>query len=273
MKWGLLGVRLGTVGVSIVILAIVIMGVIPLAMGGMNIDIPEGPTSWTVQEDVIAYNQTVKIYNGGFYDFEDFSLHLYLEDDDGNVITDYRSTPVDINTGRTTDVSIDMEIDPDEIGEEGMRNIVFNGTTFDMLVEMETTYMMKLLTLKANISQEMEWAPMINDYGINEEGIHYTMVGSQIEINVPYFIEASDMLDGTEIGIDCTLRNCTSIMANTTDRITLHGYTEGTLFLLLSEEASQWLMFHEEELIFEFEIEVEGVTADHVYHYQWYPPM
>jgi len=273
MKWGLLGVKLGILGVNIVIVAILIMSVVPLAMGGMNIEIPESHNSWTVTNNVIALNQPVDIYNGGYYDFEEFSMHLYLEDDQGNVITDQQTTPMDINAGRTTRVNINIRIDLDDISEEGMRNLVFNGTTYQMLVELQTDYMMKLMTMKANISEEMEWDPMIHDYGIREWDIHYGMVGDQIELYVPYYIEASDMLDGTDVGIDCALRNYTSIIGNASEEVTLHGYTEGTLHFLLSEEASQWMLHHEQELIFVFQIEVEGVTADHVYHYQWYPPM
>lgn len=273
MKWGLLGVRLGILGVSIVIVVIILMSIVPLAMGGLDIEIPEGQTSWTVQENVISLNQPVRIYNGGFYDFEDFTVHFYLEDEDGNVITDYQNPPADINTGETTTLNINLRIDLDDIGEEGMRNLVFNGTSFDMLVELKTGYMMKLVWANVNASQEMDWEPLINDYGINEWGIHYNMVGDRMEMVVPYFIQASDMLNGLDVGIECTLSNATSVMGTAVDQITMHGYTEGTLEFLLSEEASQWLLHNEDELTLSFQIGFEGVAEEHVYNYHWYPPM
>jgi hypothetical protein len=273
MKWGLLGVRLGILGVNIVIIAILVMSVVPLATDGIDVEIPEGHGDWTVTDSVIAFNQPVRIYNGGYYDFEDFSVHFYLEDDHGNVITDYASQPVDIVTGKRTTVNINMVIDLDDIGEDGMRNLVFNGTTFDMLAEIQTSYMMKLLTMSANLSEQMEWDPMIHDYGIRDWDIHYSLVGTRIQLDVPYYIDASDMLNDIDVGIDCRLRNYTSTIAETTDLVTLYGHTEGTLQFLISEEASQWMLHNDEELIFVLQIEVEGVTADHVCHYQWYAPM
>jgi hypothetical protein len=272
MKWGLLGVKLGILGINIVIIVIIIMSIVPLAMGGMDVDIPEGQTSWTVQNNVISLSQPVKIYNGGFYDFEDFAVHFYLEDDVGNVITDYRNSPVDINAGERTTVNIDLRIDLNDMGEEAMKNLVFNGTTFNMLVEMNTAYMMKLIWLNVNVSQEMEWEALIQDYGINEWNIQYFMNGSQMQIQAPYFIEASNMLDGQDVQIDCRVRNSTSVMGNDSQQVTLHGYTEGTFTFLLSEEASQWLLHNEEELVFDFQIGVEGVTGEHTFNYHWYPP-
>ncbi|NYT12015.1 MAG: hypothetical protein GKC03_05615 [Methanomassiliicoccales archaeon] len=271
MKWGLLGVRLGILGINIVIIVIIIMSIVPLATGGMDVDIPEGQTSWTVQDNVISLSQPVRIYNGGFYDFEDFTVHFYLEDSDGSVITDYRNSPVDIDAGKRTTVNINLRIDLNDMGEEGMRNLVFNGTTFNMLVEIDTAYMMKLIWLNVNVSEEMEWEPLIQDYGINEWGIQYYMVGSQMQIDVPYFIEASEMLNDQDVGIDCVLRNDTSVMGNASEQVTLQGYTEGTLSFLLSEEASQWLLHNEEELTFDFQIEVEEVTGNQEYHYHWDP--
>jgi hypothetical protein len=273
MKWGLLGVRLGILGITIVIIVIIIMSIVPLAMGGMDVDIPEGEGSWTAHDNVISMSQPIRIYNGGFYDFEDFTVHFYLEDSLGNVITDYRNNPVDIEAGERTTVNINLLIDLDDMGEEGMKNLVFNGTTFNMMVEMNTGYMMKLIWLNVNVTEEMEWEALINDYGINEWGIQYYMIGSQMQIEVPYFIETSEMLDGQEAGVDCVLRNATSVMGNASDQVTFHGYTEGTLSFLLSEEASQRLLHNEEELIFDFQIEVEEVTGNQEYEYHWYPPM
>ena len=110
MRWGLLGVRLGVIGVNIVILVIIVLSVLPLAMGGLEINIPEDEGSQWTADDVISFSQPVRIYNGGYYDIEDFVVYFHLEDSQGNVISDYRNMPVDINAGRRTTVNIAMEI-------------------------------------------------------------------------------------------------------------------------------------------------------------------
>ncbi|MFP4170685.1 MAG: hypothetical protein ACLFUV_06670 [Methanomassiliicoccales archaeon] len=269
MRWGLLGIRLGMLGINLVIIAIILMSLLPLLSGALEVRMPEGQESWQVEDDYITLSQPVSITNEGFYDMEDFTVRFLLEDVDGNVITDYENLPVDINTGGTTDVNINLRIDMDDIGEEGMRNLVFNGTTFDMLVELRTDYMLNLVTLMANVSEEMGWDPLINDYGLDTHGIHHSFQGDRLEIVAPFFVDASEMMDGRTVNIDCTLRNSTSTLSTASESITLNGYTEGQLDFLLDPSTSAYMANHSEELTFDLEVEAEGVTVEESVPYQW----
>jgi len=272
MRWGLLGVRLGVIGVNIVILVIIVLSVLPLAMGGLEIDIPEDEGSQWTADDVISFSQPVRIYNGGYYDIEDFVVYFHLEDSQGNVISDYRNMPVDINAGRRTTVNIAMEIDPEDIGEEEMRNLVFNGTTFEMLVELEAKYMMRLMEIHVNHTEEMEWEPLIRDYGINLWGVYAQYNGSQMELVAPFFVDASEILNGQTVNVECILSNGTSVLGTDTEIVTLQQFTEGDMSFLLSEEATDWLSSHSDELTFTILIEFDGVEAQQVTQYYWTPP-
>lgn len=272
MKLGLLGVRLGILGVYIVIIAIIALAIFPLVYGGIEIDVQEGEDSnFSVSGNKISFRQPVRVYNGGFYDIEDFVFHFYLEDEDGNVISDYTNMPVDIDAGKYTTVMISLDIDLDEIEEETLRNMVFNGTVLEMLVELRTKYMLQLMELEVNYTDEMEWEPLIRDYGIEEWGIYTQYNGSQMEIVAPFFVDASEMLDDEIITLDCTLSNSTAILGADSETITLHQYTQGEFRFRLDENATSWLANHSEELTFTMTLEVAGVDASAIFYYYWNP--
>jgi len=273
MKLGLLGVRLGILGVYIVVLVIILLAILPLVYGGIEIEIPEGEnSSFSVDENRISFRQPVRIYNGGFYDIEDFVIHFYLEDENGNVISDCTNMPVDINAGRRTTVLISLDIDLDEIEEETLRNMVFNGTLLEMLVELRTRYMLQLMELEVNYTDEMEWEPLIRDYGIEQWGIYTQYNGSQMVIIAPFFVDASEMLDNQMLTLNCTLSNSTALLGLDEETITLHQYTQGEFRFTLDEQATSWLANHSEELTFTISLEVAGVDASATFYYYWNPP-
>ena len=198
-------------------------------------------------------------------------VHFYLEDDAGSVIADYWNMPVDIDAGRRTTVNILMEIDQEDISDEQMRNLVFNATTLGMLVELEAKYMMKLIEINVNHTEEMQWEPLIQDYGIYQEGVRAESSGPQMEIVAPFFVSASEILDGQNVVVNCTLANSTSALGTDSQNITLHQYTDGELRFMLSEEVSTWMSSHTEELTFSFIIGFNGAESQQTIQYFWDP--
>ncbi len=271
MKWALLGVRLGTIAVSIVIAIIIILSILPLAMGGLDVDIPETQeSSWTLQDDVFSFSQPIRVNNGGYYDIEDFSVSFEISDDMGNKITDYVNTPVDLTAGETTQFNVMLRIDLDDISNEAISNMVFNGTTFDTEVEIEAQYMMKLMKMSVNASEQMDWSPLIQDYGV--ENVYHTSNDSAITLHAPYYISASDMLNGQSITVDCVLSNSTSIIGESSETITLSQYTTGEFLFPLSEQTSQFMLNNSQSLTLDMTVGFHGVEQQMTFDYYWEAP-
>lgn len=233
-------------------------------------DIPETQeSSWTLQDDVFSFSQPVRINNGGYYHIEDFSIKFNISDHSGNTITDYANTPVDLVAGETTQFNVVLRIDLDDINDEAMRNMVFNGTTFDTEIEIEAQYMMKLMKMSVNASEQMDWDPLIQDYGV--EGVYHTSNGSAITLHAPYFVSASDMISGQSITVDCVLSNHTSVLGESSDVITLHQ-TTGEFLFPLSEEASHYMLNNSEHLTLEMTVGFHGVDVETTFDYYWEAP-
>jgi len=273
MRWGLLGVRLLIIAVNLIVAAIIILAVIPLAVGGLDIDIPEtGESGWTLEGDVLHLNAPISVYNGGFYDFEDFSLGLHVEDENGDEVLDERTDPVDLKAGRSTDVDLGLSLDIGDVPIEAKRQLVFEGASFEISVNIETYYMMSLMKLGITITDEMQWSPLINDYGIGQSGIYYQYSGSQIEMIVPYYISASELVDGYVIQVTSELSNSTSVLATGSEYVTLTQSTVGEFSFILTEEATLWLATHSETLTVTIELIMMGATASESFQYYWNSP-
>ncbi|MDD1773766.1 MAG: hypothetical protein LUQ14_03985 [Methanomassiliicoccales archaeon] len=273
MRWGLFGVKLGIVAVNLIIAAIILLAVVPLATGGLDVDIPQtGESSWTLEGDVLQLNAPISVYNGGFYDLEDFSLGLHVEDENGDQVMDDRTDPVDLKAGRTTDVDLGLNLDIGDVPLERKRQLVFEGASFDISVTVQTYYIMSLMKLEMTISDEMQWSPLISDYGIDQSGIRYQYSGSQIEMIVPYHISTSDLVNGHVIGVSSELRNSTSVLGTGSEYVTLTQFTNGEFHFILTQDSTNWLATHSETLNVTLDLTFMGATASETFQYYWNTP-
>ncbi len=270
MRWGLLGVRLLIVAVNLIIAAIIILAVIPLAAGGLDVDIPEtGESSWTLDGDILHLNAPISVYNGGFYDFEDFSIGLHIEDENGDQVMDDRTDPADLKAGKSTDVDLELSLDIGDVSDDIKRQLVFEGALFEISIDVETYYMMGLMKLGMTMNDEMQWNPLINEYGIDEYGIHHQQSGSQIEVVVPYYISSSEFLNGRVVQVSSQLRNSTSVLGTGSEYVTLMQFTEDEFSFILTEESSLWLATHSGTLTVDMQLTMMGAEASESFQFYW----
>lgn len=274
MRWGLLAVRLGIIAVNIVIALIILLAVIPLATGGLDVNVPSSnESSWTLDGQVLHLSAPVSVYNGGFYDIEDFSLRMQVVDESGNEIMDDRSIPANLKSGNTTDVPLQLSLDIGNVSQEAKRKIVFDGALFNISLNIEAHYIMKLMKLGIAVEDEIRWDPLINEYRIDQSQIRFEYSGSQIEMIVPYFISTSQMVYGYEINVTSELRNSTSVLGEGSDQVTLTPSTSGEFRFMLSQEASIWLATHSETLTIYLSLDFMGASAEESLQYYWSAPI
>lgn len=274
MRWGLLAVRLGIIAVNIVIALIIILAVIPLATGGLDVNVPNSnESSWTLDGQVLHLSAPVSVYNGGFYDIEDFSLRMQVVDESGNEIMDDRSIPANLRAGKTTDVPLELSLDIGNVSQEAKRKIVFEGASYNISLSIEARYIMKLMKLGIAVEDEMRWDPLINEYRIDQSQIRYEYNGSQIELIVPYYISTSQMVNGYEINVTSELRNSTSVLGEEFNQTTLTPNPNHEFRFPLSQEASIWLATHSETLTINLRIDFMGANAEESIQYYWDAPI
>jgi hypothetical protein len=274
MRWGLLAVRLGIIAVNIVIALIIILAVIPLATGGLDVNVPNSnESSWTLDGQILHLSAPVSVYNGGFYDIEDFSLRMQVVDESGNEIMDDRSIPANLRAGKTTPVPLELSLDIGNLSQEAKRKIVFEGASFNISLSIEAHYIMKLMKLGIAVEDEMHWDPLINEYRIDQSQIRYEYSGSQIVMIVPYYISTSQMVYGYEINVTSELRNSTSVLGEGSDQVTLTPSTNGEFRFMLSQEASIWLATHSETLTMDLRLNFMGANAEESIQYYWDAPI
>lgn len=274
MRWGLLAVRLGIIAVNVVIALIIVLAVIPLATGGLDVSVPSSnESSWTLEGQVLHLSAPVSVYNGGYYDIEDFSLRMQVVDESGNEIMDDRSIPANLRSGKTTDVDLELSLDIGNVSQEAKRKIVFEGASFNVSLSIEAHYIMKLMKLGIAVEDEMHWDPLINEYRIDQSQIRYEYSGSQIVIIVPYYISTSQMVYGYEINVTSELRNSTSVLGEGSDQVTLTPNTNGEFRFVLSQEASIWLATHSDTLTMDLRLDFMGANAEESIQYYWNAPI
>jgi biopolymer transport protein ExbD len=276
MRWGLLAVRLGIIAVNIVIALIIILAVVPLATGGLDVNVPSSnESSWTLDGQVLHLSAPVSVHNGGFYDIEDFSLRMQVVDESGNEIMDDRSIPANLRAGKTTPVPLVLSLDIGNVSQEAKRKIVFEGASYNISLSIEARYIMKLMKLGIAVEDEMRWDPLINEYRIDQSQIRYEYSGSQIVMIVPYYISTSQMVYGYVINVTSEVRNSNSVLGTGSAPVPLTPSLNGKLRelpVVLSQEAYVWLATHSGPLTINLRLDFMGASAEESVQYYWNAP-
>lgn len=260
MRWSLWAVRSAIIGVNLLIAAIIILSIVPLAKGDIGVTIPEGTENEpTMDGSKVTLSLPIDVHNGGYFTIEDLSLHLRLTGDD-LVITDHRSSPVDIPTGGTSRVNLEMEIDMASIPEEAKRQMVFDRVDLLMDVGVEVAYSLGLVKASVNVQEMMEWEPLISDFDLDTDNVQAVNNGSNLDVVVPYSFRASELIYGNELSVSSQLINSTGVVSTAHHSITIQEDNHGEIVFVMSQEDAMWMVAHPENLVLSVDLECEGAT-------------
>ncbi len=260
MRWSLWAVRAVIIAVDLLIAAIIVLSVLPLATGDLTVNIPEGGENEpTMDGQVITMTFPVDISNYGYFSINDLTLLLQISKGDLQ-ITEQRSQPVDIPTGKTSRVNLELSLDLDNISDEALKDLVFNRTTLLMNVGVEAGYSLGLVKASIDMEEEMEWEPLISDYNIDVSGVRTVTNGSNVNVIVPYSFSASEFIQGRELGISSQLVNSTGTLGTVEDEVVIQGSNAGEMVLVISQEAYSWYELHPQELTLKVDLGFEGAT-------------
>jgi hypothetical protein len=260
MRWGLLGVRLSIITVYVVIAAIIVMSILPLATGKLQVSIPEdGGSEPIVNGNKVTMSIPVDITNDGYFNIEDLTIWFRVADG-SNVLAEQSSVPVDVIAGRTNHLNLSIVLDLDTIAEEDLKDLVFNATTLDMRVGVEAGYSMGLVKASIQTQQEMEWEPMVSEVDIDTDNIQWESNGTNVDVLVPYYFEASEFAQGRDVGIQAHLANSSAVLGTASESFAIEQVNEGQLRFVVPRETFLWLQAHPEALTLGADISMMGAT-------------
>jgi len=149
----------------------------------------------------------VQIYNGGFYDIQDFSVGIRLADQNGSLITESNSTPTDILAGRTNLVNVRMLLDLNQIQSSQLRELAFNHTTLNASLTLASSYMDRLVNIHIGANRTMDWSPLVDNLKLDLQGMKLQQNVTAYDVTVPYSFDAGDMIMGQQVKVTTTLRD------------------------------------------------------------------
>jgi hypothetical protein len=260
MRWSLLGVRLSIITVYVVIAAIIVMSVLPLATGKLQVSVPEGGDNEPVMDgSKVVMTIPVDIINDGYFDIQDLTVKFRIADG-ANVLTEYSSVPVDVVAGRVNHLNLSVVMDLDYIDESDLKDLVFNATTLDLEVGVEAGYSLGLVKAAISTEQEIEWEPLVSDVQIDTGNVNWETNGTSMDVLVPYSFKASDFAQGKTVGMYAEISNSTAVMGTASESFTISSYNEGQLRFTVPMETFLWLQSHPETLGLGVDLSLMGAT-------------
>ncbi len=260
MRWGLLGVRLSIVAVHLVIAAIIVMSLLPLATGMLEVSFPdEGTGEPTVDGNRVILTVPVDITNGGYFDIQGLTVKFKIADGT-TVLTEQSSVPVDVLAGQKGRLDLSIVVDLDDLDDADLRSLVFNATVLDLEVGVEAGYSLGLVKASISADQEMTWEPMVSRADIDVTNIQWVSNGTNVDLLIPYHFEASEIIHGKSMSVQARIANSTAVLGTASESMTIGGSNDGELRFVIPQETFLWLQAHPETLILGADLSLMGAT-------------
>lgn len=261
MRWSLVAVRLSIVAVNLVIAAIIIMSILPLATGKLQVSIPEeGGGEPVMDGNRVTMSVPVDITNDGYFNIEDLTIRFKVTDG-AKVLTEQSSVPVDVIAGRTNHLNLSVTMDLDDISEQQLKDLVFNPATLGLEVSVDAGYSLGLVRASIATQQEMDWEPIVSNVNVYTDNLQWEANGTNVDVLVPYYFEASDFAQGKSASIAAQLSNSTTALATSHQDLTISGTNSGTLRFVVPQETFLWMQSHPQEgLTLDADVTIMGAT-------------
>lgn len=269
MRWGLLSVRLAIVAVNLLIVAVILLSVVPLATGGLSVELEEEEAPEPVVEDgVVTMSMPLRIYNGGYFDFQDVQVSLRVSSM-GILLAEGTTEPVDVRAGIVNRLVPTFTLDLNGIDLEGLSALMFESSELDMEVAVRAAYTMGLVSARVSFSQPMEVGPLVSDLQLFPDAAAWEDNGTAVDMLVPYSFYATPLIHGQTVELKATLRNATAELGEGEVTITVEERNDGTLRITLPAGTAASLMGPPQELIVGLDISGMGATGHVDYPFHW----
>lgn len=260
--------------VDLVAIAVIASSLYPFAAGKFNVDLPDASeVSWRVENGDLLLTAPVRVTNGGVFDVRDLRVSVFLADEEGRTLLDQTQQVSRIPAGQITQLSLGFTVDLDGLLAQGIDELVFNPTNLSARITAGASYTMGLVKVGIDYPYVAPWEPLIIDYGLLDSGISFAPTGTGWLLNVPYFLETSTILQGTDVLVDLELSNSSGALTSATAIIPLGGSTVRTLQFPLSNQTLWGLATQSQPLTAQATFAFAGLSVSRTFPVDWGAPL
>lgn len=217
--------------VNLVIFALVVTSLWPFPSGDFNLDLPSPQdVEWRYDAGIVYVTAPFTIDNGGFYDVADLVLSYDITNATFAHIASDEFVIGTIPAGAVVSDDIEFQFDIKQLYDEGFTSMVFLDDLLYFELDVSCLYTAKLISFNAEYNISVPWDALVQDLAMDDYQI---LPGS---LGLDYHLTTSDILSGQTV-IHAYLYEGSTLLSDTTDTVTLGGYSSGTLTFTLPSGA------------------------------------
>lgn len=259
---------------NIAVAAIVVLSIWPFVTGEFGVDLPTAnEVSWTYSNGNLTLAAPIRINNGGFYDVNDVVVYASARNQTGYEIFNSTSDWGTIPAGSIVPERLSFTLDLPKLLRDRSDWMIFHPDTFDVHVTISAKYTLRLVLFTADYQVPIPWDGLIQAMGfgtpslVNSSGIY--------GVQVPYYIQTSELLHGLSGEFSISLRNGTGTTISTVAQgVTLGINYSNVLSLGANYTAAMDLLMNNQtltaEIIVRFATAFQVTTVKQI---NWIAPM
>ena len=258
---------------NLAIMLMLALAFVPLAMPGtLSVDMPS-QGDWQVQfiGDHMSVYVPLRIYNGGYFDFNDFRMAVTMTDGEGSVLMSSQSPSTNVVCGSWTSVPVSLDLDLSSLPQETLREMVFTNDSFGLDLGLHTQYLFRLMTMDMTVGQNASLGPMISNVYIDVPSAHIQTEGGRSYLVVPFSFAASGFLVGQDLSVTSTLDNSTAELSQAQTMVVMEPQTTGELAFPLDATTMAHLATSSDDLTISVTLDFHGAQLTSERSQHWDP--
>jgi len=268
VHWRTFSVRAAAYAVTLTVVAVVLLSAVPLATGGLSVEVAEGAREVTFEDGTIVVTVPVEVRNGGLFAFRDVQVTMRASAE-GALLAEGTSAPRDVPARETTRLDPTFTVDPDEVDHGRLAALVFEGARLDVEVEVKAGYSLGLVSTTVNFIEPMDWEPLVGDLQFDPSAADWQANGTGFDLLLPYSFTASELVQGQAAELRATVGTATAVLGSGSTDLVLQPSNDGVLRISVDPSAAASLLEQPQELVVGLGLDCLGATVHFDRTYQW----
>jgi len=181
---GLAGFKAVVIVLNIILAAIIALSVVSVLKNGLTIEMPDD-IDWSFEGDILIVSADFVVNNKGYYDIEDISITMGLDDEGGKELG--RSTQIieKVPAGERQEQHVEFRMNMTEA------KLLSQDRVMVFSLEVEAFYTSKLVRFAAFFEHQMDWKAPLGSVMI-DQNIRSSISSDGLEITLPCSISTND---------------------------------------------------------------------------------
>jgi hypothetical protein len=253
------------------IFLILILAAIPAIPGAVQVKLP---TEWKTTDvgGRVNISGDVQICNGGIFSLDDFYFSVMLITDSGSSLATFESQKVDLKPGPWIKFPVSFEIEDVSTASLDVRDLFFSQVTFTSMLFFSASYIMGF-NIQAIVIGNTHLGPLLHEFDVHTNQTTLSEeAGGIFTINVPYDIDSSLLLIGSELKVLGFVSNETGTLGVFETNAPLGGSYSGALTIYLTSDEFHHLEASPDTLVLDCLMEYGPFSWEQNLTIDWDPP-